>query len=249
MAGQSLDERLGAVGLLEGLDKGPRLALELPQAFDQRSRAMKHRRHRVFYLAILAGAVVAVLTGWLFPGWAVTASAVAFFVSYLGFAAARLPALSAGYLKAHADEADAPMGVIFLVTVLIVGVCIVSLFLVVNSAQGHGAAQLSLSIVAVVLGWFVVHTMATYHYAYEFYERGHGGVVAGGLDFPGNSEPDGIAFLYFAYVIGMTAQVADVAITSNKMRRLVLIHSVFSFFFNTVIVAATVNVAVSIGAN
>ncbi len=210
---------------------------------------MFHHRHRVFYIAMLVGVVVAALTGWLFPNWAVTASAVAFFGSYLAQAGVRLPGLSAGYLKAHADEADVPMGAIFLITVLIVGVCVVSLFLVINSPQEHDTAQLVLSMIAVVLGWFVVHTMATYHYAFEYYEGGQDGAVAGGLDFPGGGEPDGVAFLYFAYVIGMTAQVADVAITANRMRRLVLIHSVFSFFFNTVIVAATVNVVVSIGAN
>ncbi len=36
----------------------------------------------------------------------------------------------------------------------------------------------------------------------------------------------------------MTAQTSDTDITSNAMRRLVLVHGVFSFFFNTVIVAA-----------
>ena len=41
----------------------------------------------------------------------------------------------------------------------------------------------------------------------------------------------------------MTAQVADVHVTSNEMQRMVLMHGIFSFFFNTVIVAATVNVA------
>jgi uncharacterized membrane protein len=44
----------------------------------------------------------------------------------------------------------------------------------------------------------------------------------------------------------MTAQVADVAVTSAAMRRLVTMHGVFAFFFNTVIVAATVNVVVAI---
>jgi uncharacterized membrane protein len=32
------------------------------------------------------------------------------------------------------------------------------------------------------------------------------------------------------------------------MRKFVLVHSVFSYFFNTLIVAATVNVAVAVGA-
>ncbi|HTN62878.1 MAG TPA: DUF1345 domain-containing protein, partial [Devosia sp.] len=70
--------------------------------------------------------------------------------------------------------------------------------------------------------------------------------VVGGLDFPSGDEPGGLSFLYFSYVIGMTAQVADVSITSREMQRLVLLHGIFSFFFNTVIVAAMVNIVVSL---
>ncbi len=50
-------------------------------------------------------------------------------------------------------------------------------------------------------------------------------------------------------IIGMTAQTADVNITATAMRKLTLIHAVVSFFFNTVLVAAAVNVAVSLAAN
>jgi uncharacterized membrane protein len=91
------------------------------------------------------------------------------------------------------------------------------------------------------------------HYAFEYYQgretsaKGHRGEIVGGLEFPGGEEPDGTAFLYFSYVIGMTAQTSDTSVTSNAMRRIVVIHSIFSFFFNTVIVAAAVNIVVSLG--
>lgn len=203
---------------------------------------MVHRRFHAFYVSIAIGLVVAVASLLLVPGWAVTVSAISFFASYLTLAFLRLPRMTAGFLRQHAGQEDAPVAAIFMITALIVAVCVVSLFQVVNSGGKEGALQLVLSIVAVVLGWCVVHMLATYHYAYEFYEA-----EDGGLDFPGKAEPDGLAFLYFSYVIGMTAQVADVAITKNEMRKVVLIHSIFAFFFNTVIVAATVNVAVSMG--
>ena len=45
----------------------------------------------------------------------------------------------------------------------------------------------------------------------------------------------------------MTAQTADTGITTSHMRRVVLVHSILAFFFNTVIVAAAVNLAVSLG--
>ncbi len=42
----------------------------------------------------------------------------------------------------------------------------------------------------------------------------------------------------------MTAQVSDVSVTTTRMRRLTLGHSVFSFFYNTVILALTINAVV-----
>ena len=71
--------------------------------------------------------------------------------------------------------------------------------------------------------------------------------IAAGLDFPGGEEPNGAAFAYFAYVVGMTAQTSDTAVTSNAMRRLVLFHGILAFFFNTVILAVAVNIVVSAG--
>ncbi len=53
-------------------------------------------------------------------------------------------------------------------------------------------------------------------------------------------------FLYFAFVIGMTAQTSDVAITTTAMRNFNLVHGIVSFLFNTVLVAAAVNVAVTL---
>jgi uncharacterized membrane protein len=44
-----------------------------------------------------------------------------------------------------------------------------------------------------------------------------------------------------------TAQVSDVEVTSNGMRRLVLLHGIFAFLFNTVIIAVAVNIVVSLG--
>jgi len=71
----------------------------------------------------------------------------------------------------------------------------------------------------------------------------------GGLYFPGGKRPEGCDFLYFATVRGMTEQTADTAVTSSQMRLVVLVHSVLTFFFNTVIGAAAVNLAVSLGAS
>ena len=61
--------------------------------------------------------------------------------------------------------------------------------------------------------------------------------------FPGGQPPDYGDFLYFASVIGASGQTADVSFTSRKMRRTGTVHCVLAFFFNTTLVALTINIA------
>ena len=44
----------------------------------------------------------------------------------------------------------------------------------------------------------------------------------------------------------MTAQVSDVEVTTTAMRKVVLWHSVGSYFFNTVILALAVNAGLAL---
>jgi uncharacterized membrane protein len=73
------------------------------------------------------------------------------------------------------------------------------------------------------------------------------GTNAGGLDFPGEAKPDFVDFAYFSFVLGMTFQVSDVSISSKKIRRMVLWHSLISFGYNAVIIALTINVIAGLG--
>lgn len=206
-------------------------------------------RHAAAYVAAAAGAVVAVVCLFLVPAYAVGVGANVMFAVYLVLAFIELPVLTPDYLMQRPDDADSPVAAIFGVTVTVVVVAVGSLFLTLNDGGSADWLQIWVSVVSVLLGWFTVHTMAGLHYAHEYYvdaDPGRSVSVRGGLDFPGGAKPDGFDFLYFSYVIGMTAQVADVAITSGAMRRRVTLHGVFSFLFNTVIVAATVNVIVAV---
>jgi uncharacterized membrane protein len=66
------------------------------------------------------------------------------------------------------------------------------------------------------------------------------------MAFPGgDEEPDYWDFVYFSFVIGMTSQVSDVAITNKPVRRTVTAHAVVSFAFNVALLALTVNIAAS----
>jgi uncharacterized membrane protein len=103
--------------------------------------------------------------------------------------------------------------------------------------------QLILATLTIVLSWAFIHTMFALHYAHEYYDENAG--RGGGLTFPGEPQPDYWDFVYFSFVIGMTSQVSDIAVTSRPIRRTVTSHGIVSFAFNAALVALTVNIAAS----
>ncbi len=218
--------------------------------------SMLHRRYVTFFVA--AGCALAALPAclWLAPKATVQICANVLFLVYLVLELLKLPRLTPQFLKHNAANEDEPTWLIVAVTFIAVVVSVGSLFVVLNSGGQPEWRQLSLSLASVALGWLTIHTMAAHHYAYLYWRPGPGqgsGASAKkaeprrGLDFPGDDEPGGYDFLYFSLVIGMTAQTSDVAVTRTQMRKLNMLHAVVSFFFNTVLVAAAVNVAVSLG--
>ncbi len=214
-------------------------------------RSPSLRRHAPFYAAVVIGLASLPCLLWLTPKLAIIGPSIVFFVVYLTLTGRQLPKLTADYLKKHASATDEPAPVIFMVTLATIAVSIISLFIALNEADSSGAfASLGLAFMAVFLGWLTIHTMAAIHYAHRYWAPSTGTVAekdnGGGLDFPGDTEPGVYDFLYFSFVIGMTGQTSDIAITSTDMRKLNLLHSIVSFFFNTTLVAAAVNTAVAL---
>lgn len=111
---------------------------------------------------------------------------------------------------------------------------------VLDAKNPSYGVYIALAIITVVLSWTFTHTIFALHYAHEFYGEGAQGK---GLKFPDDDPPDYWDFVYFSFVVGMTFQVSDVAITQKSMRRMVVAHGALSFFFSTAIVAMMVNIA------
>lgn len=206
------------------------------------------RRHAPFYTGGICALITLAISAFAAPKLAINWAAVVFFLVYLVMIGQRLPKLTAAYLKHNAAGTDEPAIIIFAVTVATAAISIVSLFLALNAGRSETVVELVLAFGSVTLGWLTIHTMAAMHYAHQYWrlETGGGDDKNHGLEFPGTKDPGGYDFLYFAFVIGMTAQTSDVAVTSTEMRKINLLHAVVSFFFNTVLVAAAVNAAVSL---
>jgi uncharacterized membrane protein len=112
------------------------------------------------------------------------------------------------------------------------------------------AVHIALVATTIVSSWFFVHLTFTLHYAHEYFadelRTPDPTDVRGGLIFPGTKDPHYLDFLYFSYIIGVASQTADVATSSRTMRALALVHGIVSFFFNTTILALTINIAASL---
>jgi uncharacterized membrane protein len=113
--------------------------------------------------------------------------------------------------------------------------------------SGHAPPLISLAVTGatVVLSWTFTHVIFTMHYANLYYRpRGQG--TPGGLEFAGKRPPDYHDFLYYSFVVGCTAQTADVNTVSPAMRRTTLVHGVIAFAFNTAILAFAINIGASL---
>ena len=114
-----------------------------------------------------------------------------------------------------------------------------------NADSVAGWADLAFGMGTILLSWLFLHIVFALHYAHEYYgERSDDQI--GGLKFPGAQGPDYWDFVYFSFVIAMTSQVSDVAITSKVIRRVATVHGVLSFFFNVSVLALTVNMVANL---
>lgn len=192
----------------------------------------------LFALALLAARIDGMAR--LLAGWDAGVAV------YLVFATRFMRRYDVAEIKKRAAEADEGGLVILLLAIVATFASLVAIVFALVDAKHSGAhLAIVLTVATIVLSWTFVHTIFAFHYAHEYYGERRDGII-GGLEFPGDKEPDYRDFLYFALVIGMTSQVSDVQITSKVIRRMVSMHSVLAFFFNLVVLALTVNVVANL---
>jgi uncharacterized membrane protein len=149
-------------------------------------------------------------------------------------------------MQTRALQHDEGRIVVLLLVVTAALVCIgaiVAELAVVKDLKGTVRyAHIVLAALTILTSWAFTQTMFAIHYAHDYYVTAMHG-AHGGLEFPGGQPPDYGDFLYFSCVIGTSGQTADVSFTSRKMRRTGTLHCILAFFFNTTLVALTINIA------
>lgn len=117
-----------------------------------------------------------------------------------------------------------------------------------NLPLADKAPHLLASIATIASSWIALHTLYTFHYIQQYYAPAHdlGVHKLGGLEFPATPAPTFGDFLYFSFTIGATSQTSDIVISSPTIRRIVMVHALLSFAFNTAVLAVTVNIAAGV---
>jgi uncharacterized membrane protein len=181
-----------------------------------------------------ASPVSAVLVGWC--------AGIALYIALvlIHFGRANLDSI-----RARARELESGKWVILLVTSMAALASLVAIVMEVADAKGttHVAGSAALGAATVFCSWSFIHVIFAQHYAHSYWLEGKG------IDFPGCKQPDYWEFLYFAFTIGMTAQVSDVTTQNAAIRRAVLAHSLLSFVFNTAILALGINLGAGLLGN
>ncbi len=171
--------------------------------------------------------------------------------AYLGLAWWLIAHADAAGTRDHALAQDQSGYLIFLFVVGAACASIVAIGFVVGTIRELAfwprAWHLALTVAALASSWLLIQTVFAFHYARRYYDRrAHAGSEPPELQFPGKREPDYLDFAYYSFVIGMTSQVSDVAVTSRRMRRLTLVHGFLAFVFNIAVLALSINIIASV---
>ncbi len=167
-------------------------------------------------------------------------------ILYLGLALQMMLSASTEKMQRRAVNQNVGRWLVLCMVVIAAVTCISSLVTLLSTAKEfHGKLKLEHIVLAgltLSTSWFFTQIMFAQHYAHEYYfSTAH--AHNGGLEFPGTAKPDYVDFIYFACIIGTSAQTADVSFTNQTMRRIGLLHCVLAFFFNTTLIALAINVA------
>ncbi len=171
---------------------------------------------------------------------------------YLAFAFQLMASCTAQHIKAKAARRDDSRLVILTLILLAIGAS----FAAIGGLIGQGKLPTvdsqeklylaALAVATIMISWTVTQVAFALHYAHAFYRPHEGSDARGGFTFPGCDIPDYWDFFYFSTSIGATSQTSDTSINSRSLRRLVTLHCVIAFFFNTAVLALTVNIAASL---
>lgn len=149
-------------------------------------------------------------------------------------------------LRLKSAQQDESAVAILLVMIAAVAASLLGIVFELSRARQntHAAAGfILLPLCTIILSWLCMHVIFATHYAHLYYTGGADREPAKpGLVFPEKTpQPSYLEFVYFSFCIGMTYQVSDIMTATRDFRRLITLHGVLSFFYNTFVLALAVS--------
>ncbi len=225
--------------------------MKTPQMF------MRNRFLRQLYMhpRLLIALAIAIVCFFLMPDWSLlTRLLLSWNIFAWGFLAIMVPFLLGSgteQLKSRAIALDESEFLILTLTIFAAIASFVGIFFQLPQLkEAHGTLKylhMTLVIGTVISAWAFIQVMFALHYAHEFFIRKdyvdrETLESSGGVRFPGEPNPEFLDFLYFSSVIGAAAATADVEIWSKTIRRMALVHTIVSYFFNAAILGLMINI-------
>jgi uncharacterized membrane protein len=152
-------------------------------------------------------------------------------------------------LKARADRLDERLWVILLLGLTALAIAFAALVAALMSVREHpGETPLisALAAATLVTSWMVLQALFTAHYAHRHFQAVARDGPRAGFLFPGEAPRCYLDFVYLAVCIGATAQISDPSVPTSRLRNLVTAHAAISFFYNTAVLAAGINILSSL---
>jgi uncharacterized membrane protein len=138
---------------------------------------------------------------------------------------------------------------VLVATVLVSVVSVTAIGVMLHSQKDHGlwlkVLHMAGSLLALLLGWIAAQMIFGIQYMRIYYtdlQTRRDSRPQPVLGFPGQSAPDLWDFMYYSFTVAMCFGTTDVSIRAPEMRRLTLLHAIYSFFFVATIIGFVVSV-------
>src|SRR6202158_1624074 len=201
------------------------------------------RYHPRVWLSFAAGTAIF----FLLPHWSIVTRILVCWncgvVLFLGLIYSVMMGLSAERICTRYIEEDESaefiLAIVVIAALLSVIAIVEPLATLKQMAGARRIAHIALAAFTLVNSWLLVPTMFTTHYADLFYSVSEKDRP---LTFPNTPMPVFWDFAYFSFTISAACQTSDVCTNDRGIRKIVIAHTLVSFFFNASILGFAINV-------
>ncbi len=135
-------------------------------------------------------------------------------------------------------------GIVVMSLVSAIAVFALSLAGLEKVSQSQRILHETASLMAIGLAWLLSHIAFGLYYTTIYYSDTvpDDSAYDEGMAYPNRKKPDYWDFMYYSFTIAMCYQTSDVTITTTMVRRVTLLHAIFSFFYVAAIIGLVVNI-------